>query len=55
MCIIRDAFTCTSRQCIDSSTICDGMANCLDGSDETENLCTQLFPSYGQNVNNKNY
>lgn len=40
--------------CIDSLAVCDGIANCLDSSDETQNLCTRLFPKYGQKYMNIN-
>ncbi|XP_050529012.1 modular serine protease-like [Daktulosphaira vitifoliae] len=32
-------FQCTSGKCIDSISICDGTADCSDGTDETRALC----------------
>lgn len=47
----RDSHTCSNGQCIDSSSVCDGFADCLDGSDETENLCTEIFKRCGNYFN----
>ncbi|XP_043543475.1 SCO-spondin-like [Chiloscyllium plagiosum] len=31
---LHDQFKCDSLDCVDSDTVCDGIADCLDGSDE---------------------
>eukprot|EP00102_Acyrthosiphon_pisum_P023897 XP_016661107.1 PREDICTED: low-density lipoprotein receptor-related protein isoform X4 [Acyrthosiphon pisum] len=38
-CLPREEYRCTSGQCIDVTTICDGTSDCNDGSDETSELC----------------
>lgn len=55
MCYYRDSFTCSDGTCIDSMAVCDGTANCLDGSDETQILCTRLIPMYEQKYGNSNF
>lgn len=43
----RDGFMCTSGQCIEASEICDGFPDCVDKSDETPNLCSDIIcPRY---------
>ena len=32
-------FKCSSGQCIDSTSLCDGIKDCNDGSDETVGQC----------------
>lgn len=32
----KEEFTCTDGQCILSSRFCDGLADCVDGSDEPD-------------------
>ncbi|KAJ9583788.1 hypothetical protein L9F63_021878, partial [Diploptera punctata] len=40
-------FQCTSGQCIDETTVCDGVKDCTDGSDEVSSLCSKTAcPSY---------
>ncbi|KAL5244356.1 hypothetical protein ACI65C_011766 [Semiaphis heraclei] len=41
-CIPREEYRCTSGQCIDITTICDGTSDCNDGSDETSELCKSM-------------
>ncbi|KAE9530732.1 hypothetical protein AGLY_011194 [Aphis glycines] len=42
-----DKFSCSNGLSIESSAICDGHADCSDGSDETNNLCArQTCQSY---------
>ncbi|CAH1707794.1 unnamed protein product [Aphis gossypii] len=36
-----DAFNCSNGQCIESSAVCDGHADCSDSSDETNDLCAK--------------
>ncbi|XP_060870478.1 modular serine protease-like isoform X1 [Metopolophium dirhodum] len=38
-CLPREEYRCTSGQCIDVTSICDGTSDCNDGSDETSELC----------------
>ncbi|KAF0762507.1 Uncharacterized protein FWK35_00006323 [Aphis craccivora] len=48
-CIINseDTFNCSNGLCIDASAVCDGHADCSDGSDETSDLCArQTCKSY---------
>lgn len=40
-------FSCANKECIDPSSICDGIADCSDKSDETQSLCVPLFKTYG--------
>lgn len=35
-------FRCSSGQCIDEFTVCDGKVNCADKSDETQKQCGDL-------------
>lgn len=43
----REQFQCSNGHCVDSILICDGHADCTDGSDETPKLCTNIScPSY---------
>lgn len=35
-------YKCKSGQCIDSSSTCDGTRDCMDGSDETKELCKMV-------------
>jgi len=39
-------FSCTTKECIDQASICDGLADCSDKSDETQSLCAPLFKTY---------
>jgi len=41
-------FSCTNGQCIDLLSICDGLADCSDKSDETQSLCAPLNITYGK-------
>ncbi|XP_060870975.1 modular serine protease-like isoform X2 [Metopolophium dirhodum] len=36
---LEDQYKCTSGQCIDGTSTCDGTRDCKDGSDETSALC----------------
>ncbi|XP_050054368.1 modular serine protease-like [Aphis gossypii] len=38
-----DMFSCENGECIDSLLICDGLADCSDKSDETQNVCTSML------------
>ncbi|KAH8300660.1 hypothetical protein KR018_003071 [Drosophila ironensis] len=39
---------CGSGDCVQMDELCDGIANCLDGSDETKALCESVWcPGYG--------
>lgn len=37
----KNGFLCGSGQCIDYGSMCDGFANCYDGSDEN-GLCSKF-------------
>ncbi|XP_026811097.1 modular serine protease-like [Rhopalosiphum maidis] len=40
-------YTCGSGQCIDITSICDGLRDCIDGSDETKVICgSTMCPTY---------
>ncbi|CAH1715675.1 unnamed protein product [Aphis gossypii] len=41
-CSKDNMFSCTNGQCIDLLSICDGLADCSDKSDETQSLCAPL-------------
>ncbi|CAH1715671.1 unnamed protein product [Aphis gossypii] len=46
-CSDETEYTCKSGQCIDITSICDGLQDCTDGSDETEILCgSTTCPKY---------
>nr|ATU83018.1 secreted hypothetical protein [Pristhesancus plagipennis] len=38
----EDEYECRNGQCIASFAVCDGEANCSDGTDETQAVCTKL-------------
>jgi len=38
-------FTCASGQCIEEATLCNNQDDCDDGSDETEEQCSETLPS----------
>lgn len=42
----EDTFNCSNGLCIDASAVCDGHADCSDGSDETSDLCARQ--TYGK-------
>lgn len=43
----NERFLCKSGQCIDQLNECDGIPNCIDGSDETAEVCSTLrCPNY---------
>ncbi|XP_060836526.1 modular serine protease-like isoform X1 [Rhopalosiphum padi] len=43
----EDVFKCSNGLCIESTAVCDGRADCSDGSDETNKLCSkQTCPKY---------
>ncbi|XP_025198052.1 modular serine protease-like isoform X2 [Melanaphis sacchari] len=48
-------FKCTNGQCIDSLSICDGLADCSDQSDETQSLCAPLFKTCPSSAFRCNY
>ncbi|CAI6362231.1 unnamed protein product [Macrosiphum euphorbiae] len=58
-CINLEEYRCSSGQCIDITSICDGTSDCNDGSDETSELCkSRVCPTstfkckYGACINN---
>lgn len=41
-------FSCKNGQCVDLLLICDGLADCLDKSDEIQSLCAPMNKTYGK-------
>eukprot|EP00102_Acyrthosiphon_pisum_P006981 XP_003241098.3 PREDICTED: limulus clotting factor C-like [Acyrthosiphon pisum] len=44
----EDKFYCSNGVCIEWSLVCDGIKDCIDGSDETNELCARY--EYGTNM-----
>ena len=51
VCDLSNEFECTAGGCIIGDWVCDGEADCFDGSDEGEDLCGQpTAPPTGKKV-----
>lgn len=36
-------FRCDIERCLRNSTLCNGIPNCFDGSDESSGICSTIF------------